>query len=87
MAIFAAMWLLHTDGRLTLPVRLLLAAVSGVDAALLEQVRVWPRERNWLRFPWYTAAKGGGAFVMRVVPGLVLSIAAAWLAALPGLVG
>lgn len=64
MANFAAMRLLEVDGRLTQPVRLLLGAVSGVDATLLDTVHVFPKERNWLRFPWYVAAKGGGAFVM-----------------------
>ncbi|MBX2972178.1 MAG: hypothetical protein KF797_03660 [Flavobacteriales bacterium] len=58
------MRLLGTDGRLTHPARMLLSAASGVDASLLEQVRVYPKERNWLRFPWYPAAQGGGAFVM-----------------------
>lgn len=64
MANFAAMRLLGTDGSLAPPVRALLAAVSGVDNTLLYQVRVWPKDRNWLRFPWYAAAQGGGAFVM-----------------------
>jgi len=64
MANFVAMRLLGIDGSLTPSVRVLLAAVSGVDHALLEQVRVWPKERNWLHFPWYAAAQGGGAFVM-----------------------
>lgn len=56
--------LLENDGRLTEPVRLLLGAVSGVPDALLRSARVYPKEQNWLRFPWYAAAKGGGAFVM-----------------------
>lgn len=64
MANFAAMRLLEVDGRLTTPVRLLLGAVSGVGDHLLDPVRVYPKERNWLRFPWYAAARGGGAFVM-----------------------
>jgi hypothetical protein len=64
MANFAAMRLLEADGRLTGGVRLLLGAVSGVPDGLLHAVRVFPKERNWLRFPWYAAAQGGGAFVM-----------------------
>lgn len=64
MANFAAMRLLEADGRLTGAVRLLLGAVSGVPDGLLREVRVFPKERNWLRFPWYAASQGGGAFVM-----------------------
>lgn len=64
MANFAAMRLLEADGSLTGAVRLLLGAVSGVPDELLREVRVFPKERNWLRFPWYAAAQGGGAFVM-----------------------
>lgn len=64
MVNFVAMRLLGTNGELTPAAQLLLSAVSGVEAALLEVVRVFPKERNWLRFPWYAAAKGGGAFVM-----------------------
>lgn len=64
MVIFAAMRLLEDDGRLTEAARLLLGAVSGVPDELLGRARVSPRERNWLRFPWYPAAQGGGAFVM-----------------------
>ena len=64
MAIFAAMRLLEADGRLTEPVRILLGAVSGVEDELLRRVQVLPKHRNWLHFPWYAAAKGGGAFVM-----------------------
>ncbi|MGV3637835.1 MAG: hypothetical protein ACO1NQ_09335 [Flavobacteriales bacterium] len=55
---------LEADGSLTGAARLLLGAVSGVPDGLLKAVRVFPRERNWLRFPWYAAAQGGGAFVM-----------------------
>lgn len=64
MANFAAMRLLEGDGRFTEPVRMLLCAVSAVPDALMEQAKVLPKRRNWLRFPWYAAAKGGGAFVM-----------------------
>ncbi|MBL7951600.1 MAG: hypothetical protein JNM62_07760 [Flavobacteriales bacterium] len=58
------MQLLHADGRLTEATSLLLAAVSGVPEPLVRGVRVFPKARNWLRFPWYPAAKGGGAFVL-----------------------
>ena len=63
MANFVAMWL-EKDGRLTRPTQKLLGAVSGVRAPLLASVRVFPKDHNWLHFPWYAAAKGGGAFVM-----------------------
>lgn len=58
------MRLLEDDGRLGVPARLLLGAVARVPDALLHAARVLPRERNWLRFPWYRGSKGGGAFVM-----------------------
>lgn len=61
---FAAMRLLETDGRMTDPARQLLSAVARVSEALLRDVRILPRDRNWLRFPWYRGSKGGGAFVM-----------------------
>lgn len=64
MANFAAMRLLNESERFTEPVGLLLAVVSGVPLALIASARVLPKERNWLRFPWYPAAQGGGAFVM-----------------------
>ena len=64
MANFAAMRLLESDGRLNTPTRLLLGAVSGVHDDLLTAVRILPKEYNWLRFPWYATAKGGGAFVL-----------------------
>lgn len=58
------MRLLEADGRFSGPTRLLLAAVSGVPQALLAVVRVRSKDHNWLRFPWYSEAKGGGAFVL-----------------------
>lgn len=59
-----AMRLLEADGRLTQPTRLLLGAASGVPDALLALAQVRPKEHNWLRFPWYPTAQGGGAFVL-----------------------
>lgn len=64
MAKFAAVELLDAQGSLLAPTRLLLAAVSSVPTHLVATVRVLPKERNWLRFPWYSAAQGGGAFLL-----------------------
>ena len=38
---------------------LLLARVSGVEASLLRSVELRPRERNWLRAPWFGESPGG----------------------------
>lgn len=64
MVIFAVVRLIDEQDRLLPPVAELLAAVSGVDLALVMEARVVSRRRNWLRFPWYAASRGGGAFVM-----------------------
>jgi hypothetical protein len=64
MAKFAAVELLDANGGPTEATGLLLAAVSGVPVPMVRHVRVLPKERNWLRFPWYAAAKGGGAFLL-----------------------
>lgn len=58
------MHLLEPNGHLTLPVRMLLRAVSQAPEDLLRSMRVLPRRRNWMGFPWYKTRKGGGAFVM-----------------------
>jgi uncharacterized membrane protein (DUF4010 family) len=58
--------------------------ISGADAVLPILAAM---TTNAIAKAAMAVGTGGGAFVMRVVPGLVLSIAAAWLAALPGLVG
>lgn len=64
MVKLAAVEILDAHGRLTEAAALLLAAVSGVPEPLVRSARVLPKERNWLHFPWYAAAKGGGAFVL-----------------------
>ena len=38
---------------------LLLARVTGVEASLLRSVELRPRERNWLRAPWFGESPGG----------------------------
>ena len=38
---------------------LLLARVTGVEDPLLRSVELRPRERNWLRAPWFGGSPGG----------------------------
>ncbi len=39
----------------------LLHAVSKVPVRLLVECKVYPAQRNWLHFPWYSKRSGGGA--------------------------
>lgn len=59
--------LLDATGRFTASTRLLLRAVAGVDTALLEAAIVRPHTDNWLRFPWYPAARGGACVIGRSI--------------------
>lgn len=42
----------------------LLGDATGIPEALLARVRIRHRRHNWLRAPWYTAARGGGAMTI-----------------------
>lgn len=42
----------------------LLHVLSGVDCLLLEKVKLRPANANWLRAPWYSSYKGGGAMTI-----------------------
>jgi len=44
---------------------LLLCRVTGVDGALLRTVELRPRERNWLRAPWFGEDPGGAMVLGR----------------------
>lgn len=42
----------------------LLHAVSRVPIRLLVACKVYPAQRNWFRFPWYSQRSGGGAIAV-----------------------
>ncbi len=59
--------LVQSDASLTPLARQVLHAVTGVSMPLLEEVRIRPASRNWLRAPWYGYRRGGAMTIGRTI--------------------
>jgi hypothetical protein len=59
--------LVQPDTRLTPLARLVLHSVSAVPMRLLDEVRIRPASRNWLRAPWYGYHRGGAITIGRTI--------------------